>query len=355
MSRPRGALRKNFVLMIVALAVVSMILTVWTLRDHVLESWYLRRVDSSDLSITRNALVHLGRLRSERVIPRLKTLVTDGSELAVPALICLVRIGPPAVDTLQALLRNEAQTRPTFDASIAAVGKLGAEAVPALLELLRCEVSFLPGPCWPAEALVATGASGDTLAKFLVENGIDSRLPYPPIRGAIFVLANSTPSRRTVEALGFVLLNSTDASVRGLAARSLTRLGPAAEAATPDLLTALRDESPGVAVAAARAVVAIGPPTLPALLPALRDANQSVRLGVIFSLAENGTEAAIAVPLLTVALEEEDRYVRLHAIEELRKFGAAAKSATPALREQLSSEHPRLRAAAARALSEIGE
>ena len=55
MSRPRGTLRKSFVLTIVALAMVSMILTAWAVRDHVLESWYLRRLDSSDLDITRMA------------------------------------------------------------------------------------------------------------------------------------------------------------------------------------------------------------------------------------------------------------------------------------------------------------
>jgi HEAT repeat protein len=131
------------------------------------------------------------------------------------------------------------------------------------------------------------------------------------------------------------------------------------------LVNALKDQSPEVRAAAARAVGDIhGEPrgAVPALLRALKeDHSREVRDAAAVSLGQFGSDAKEAVPALAEALREalndgqDVEGFRGERIEEaIGLIGPAAGAAVPVLIEGLGSDHLRVPVWAADALGKIG-
>ena len=135
------------------------------------------------------------------------------------------------------------------------------------------------------------------------------------------------------------------------ASGSLRAIGPAAEAAVPALIEALKDEDSNVRGSAADALGKIGPAAVPALIEALRDDDSDVRYTAA-ALARIGPAAEAAVPALIEALKHDDSIVRFNAAYALGKIGPAAEAAVPTLLEALKDYDSYVRSRAASAPGE---
>ena len=193
----------------------------------------------------------------------------------------------------------------------AALQALGARAVPALTRLLQTRDSRFRKRLW----------------------SLVQQLP-PPARAV--AQRHVEPPRATV--------------VRMAAARSLGIIGPAARAAVPALVGALRDQETGVRWEAATALGRIGKDSVPALLEAVWDRDVKVRHTATYALGAVGPAASAAVPVLIHALQDPDAGVRTSAASSLSGIGAPA---LPALMDLYARASGAEREAAARIVLEF--
>jgi HEAT repeat protein len=126
-------------------------------------------------------------------------------------------------------------------------------------------------------------------------------------------------------------LKDADPAVRGKSILAIDRLGPEARDATPELITALRDQesTPGV-------YSSLG--------------NTSNRDKAFRALLEIGLEA---IPALTTATSDSDAEVRQYSIDCLARFGPKARTALDRLREIALGPYKNNRYNALSALSQI--
>ncbi len=182
------------------------------------------------------------------------------------------------------------------------------------------------------------------------------------------------------------ILETAPAKPQVMAASLLARLGPEAHPAVPALAKALKSKDRGVRVMAAIALGRVGEGARDALVPldrALRD--QDVRVRVAASLALYGITGDTAAPtrvlfstltsedpdvramvaeafdemgtpildLLVRSLGNKEESTRVSAAQTLGAMGPGAAEAKPALLTALEDPSESVRAAAARALTEI--
>jgi HEAT repeat protein len=126
-------------------------------------------------------------------------------------------------------------------------------------------------------------------------------------------------------------LKSADAQVSGAAARELIDIG---EPAVPALAALLKDPEPRVRRAAATTLWGLGvrmSAAVPGLAETLQDTDAEVRLAAAMALESAGPHAAPAVNALVTALQDADLNVRLWSCKALGAVGPAARPAIPAL------------------------
>lgn len=99
-------------------------------------------------------------------------------------------------------------------------------------------------------------------------------------------------------------MRDRDAFVRRFSAEALGNIGREARAAVPALTAAMLDERKEVQIAAVEALIRIGPPSIPALIAAVKDPNKdaTVRKKAAQGLGKIGLQARGAVPVLTDVL-----------------------------------------------------
>jgi len=155
-------------------------------------------------------------------------------------------------------------------------------------------------------------------------------------------------------------LKLPDARDREHAAKALWEIGPAAEAALPALIEALRDENwpvGPVGVYVANALGMIGPAAkaaVPALVQALEEGNENLRHSAALALGRIALGAEVAVPALIKRLKDESIRVRATSSAALAYFGPEAQAAIPALTEASKDENDVVSSAAYMALELIG-
>lgn len=204
----------------------------------------------------------------------------------------------------------------------------------------------------------------------------------PAIAGqAIGQMEPLTRDQKRRVALALAAALSGEAASARKAAGAFSRMGPAAEAAAPALVDALRSDDAVLVPVVADALVKMGAGAVPSLQKGLSDPNFFVRqrsaeilgrLGppvkkaarsLTFLLKDTYPEVraaaentlvqwgADAVPALAEALQVEEEANRKTIIQALGKCGPAA--ASPLLAELRREENVFLRAAAAEALAQI--
>ncbi|MHB8952480.1 MAG: HEAT repeat domain-containing protein [Pirellulaceae bacterium] len=182
--------------------------------------------------------------------------------------------------------------------------------------------------------------------------------------------------------------------LRFYALQLLIKVGPEAAPAVPALVTTLHDPEPQLRREALFALGAIGAASATAtdtIATLLTDKDEEVRHAACYALGKIGPEARAALPKLRAAMETEDEFLRLAAVwaslkitpedEELQRqavplltkglvdsrehlriesaytlgeLGAVAKPALPALKEAQQDDSADVRAAATKALEQIG-
>jgi HEAT repeat protein len=131
---------------------------------------------------------------------------------------------------------------------------------------------------------------------------------------AICTLAQS-PLARTEDPIPFL----SDSAPEVRAATALALYSHPDEAAIPALTRTLSDDDSITAQLAGNALIAIGGPSVPGLLEALKEAKQSARIQAMRALAEIRDHRAI--PTMMQVMDEESVFLQHWAKEGLERLG----------------------------------
>jgi HEAT repeat protein len=248
-----------------------------------------------------------------------------------------------------------------LDASRFGLRKIGADAV--VLLMAEVKTGKKKDRRFALGALEKMGvAAKDALPAVLEALREDD----PAIRVPAILAARAMDREGTsVPALGQALTSSHD-QIRYDAIEALEHFGAKAKAETPRLITVSLQDSRGTnryrAIAALAHINPEAKTVLPALMKALKDEDQQVRLEAMAFLGKLGPDAAEAVPDLIALLKTprlepgEARYIA----DALGSMGPAAKAAAPTLTGFLNDERAiltdgDLRGAVMRALQSINK
>lgn len=146
-------------------------------------------------------------------------------------------------------------------------------------------------------------------------------------------------------------LQDEDEPVRLNAAYALGEIGAPSVSSVIEVLRTGRERTRQYA---AYALSAIGAQAVPALEDLARDDDEQLRVIAVDTLGDIGRPATTAVPTLTAALRDESEWVRRFAVEALGTMGAPAASAVPALTAMLRDQSHNVRLSAVTALARIG-
>jgi RNA polymerase sigma factor (sigma-70 family) len=223
-----------------------------------------------------------------------------------------------------------------LQAARAGVAKIGAEAVPVLVDELK--IGGKNGRGFALGALRVIRSQARAAAPAVAE-ALKDRDPDIRIRAA-GTLDSIDPEARTVSAVAEAV-SDDDLGVRHQALTVLVNWKDKARPATPQLLTAaVKDDDANCRQLAVRALGAVKLPAkdlVPTLAEALKDKNQGVRFEAIAILAKLGPDARDAVPALAEDFRRaEDFNERLQIAQVFENMGPAAKAAVPALTDFLS-------------------
>ena len=272
--------------------------------------------NDGDRSIRKRAIIALGRIGepAKSAVPVLLEVLRDEDDtFHQTVLMTLGEIGDPrAVGALiEALQQGDSSIR---NRAGIALGKMGAPAVPALIEVLK-------------DNSVTNGKNENTRLEYLKK-------------------INPRRLRKNPNA---------ERSPRFYAVRALGEIGEPAKDAVPAVIEALKDEESWVRLWAAVTLYRIDKSNLnmalSVLMKALRDNDRYIRNRAGNALWEIGKPA---VPAVIEALRSANSEVRSHAAKALEHMGEAAKDAVPALIEALSDENEMVRMRAVLALKKIG-
>jgi HEAT repeat protein len=329
--------------------------------------------------LRRSAAEGLGKVGAPAVAA-LSALVKDATEnrdarcYAAFALGNIGHVGKDAVPALiNALKDQDANVRWSAAAALGKIGPAAEDAVPALSDALKDQNGSVRSSAAAALGTIGPAAKDTVLA---LNDAVNDK--YTNATGALDAILRST----SVPELVTFLRGREYAGCRHLraeAAEALGRIGPAARAAVPALIDALKDpEEPErhrdpepsdrpapverapartVRDRAAEALGKIGPAAkdaVPALSRALNDPDKAVGTRAAEALGRIGPAAKAAVPaLLTAFKDDKRRAVGDRAAEALGRMGPAAKTAVPVLSRALNDGSRR--ELAGRALVQIGQ
>jgi hypothetical protein len=211
------------------------------------------------------------------------------------------------------------------DVAESGIGRIGTNAIPTLLDMLRRKDSFLVSILIPIWDRHITG------------------IPYIPA------------------GVRFPSWYRTKAAVLNLQAlKGFEVLRAHAQPAAPELIEIYEQNiSPDSQFCASRALIAIGPKAARAAIPSfIRGAGSSeprVREHAVFALSEAHAEPSLVVPALVKALSDTNANIRGTAAIGLREIGwsGGARAAVPALVPLLSDPDGQVRRVAAEALKQI--
>ena len=232
------------------------------------------------------------------------------------------------------------------------LGRLGAHAVPALVDAHRDENEGRPGA-------VVTGA-----VQALGWIGAGAHEAVPTLVDALSEYEDEQMRKCAASALGSIgptavpalvaALRDEDGWLREGAAWALRLIGAGAHEAVPALAAALGAKDVRVSNAAVSALAWIGPAAVPALTAALRDEWLRMRGNAAWALGWIGPGAHEAGPALTAALRDEHGGLRACVAQALGRIGPGAAEAVPEL-ERLREVDPDqdVRRLAAEALASI--
>ena len=223
--------------------------------------------------------------------------------------------------------------------------QLGPESVPHLVRALGRHENFwtryrnkLPFMRFPYRNLAATRErSAEQLAVIAPR---DERA----LQALILALRDENPEvQRALRKIGpaqhlIMALKHRDARIRRGATEVLGDLGPRASESVPALVIALQDKEESVRVGAARSLGAIGaPPAVQSLIVALNDWLPSVRAASAEALGKMRAETSVSA--LAQRLSDRETAVRVKAAQAIWRIDRKAELALPVLIAALRDRH----------------
>ena len=312
----------------------------------------VRAVTDPDPIVRGNALSGLQKLEPDagqdafKILRKL--LRDDEPEVRSKAARALGRYGDEAFGHLQKALQREKEGLVRAE-MIYALDGMGVQTLP----LLRRELA--------GDAPSASNAAAHQIGKL----GADAAPAVPDLLVHGWGFSGKSDAAAAIEGIGVAAvpgliegMDSDSPDVRETAAYTAGRIGPGAVDAVPALARCLDDETREVRQWAAWSLGHIGPGAVGAvedLRAALTDPETWVRSNAAEALGRIGEGAAPAIPDLVAVIRWDRGYdVAAHAADALAAFGPAAADAVGPLTEALDSDKDNLREAAARALKAIG-
>ncbi len=306
---------------------------------------------SDDAEIRHAAINGLlgNRPASRAAVPPLsKALLSDSLPRRQRAALALGRMGAEAKPAIPALIecaRREPQ-EPAYGDALAAIG-------PPAIQPLVDQIATKGTPAeheWIFKALRGMGAPAVGPLTVALAS------PNPAVRaGAASAFTGmSISAPPTIKAL-VALVGDKEPTVRAAALRAVGGIRSEQANVLPKVEAALADPSPQVRQAAAAALAAmgaVGKLGVDGLLELLKDPDVTTQRNTLQSIGGLGTGAAKAVPALIARLDQAE--TRVATITALGQIGEPAKPAVPKLIGLLENGPDEEKLAAARALTGIG-
>lgn len=328
------------------------------------------------------ALGIIGKDNATVVTALIKALNNSDSSVRSSVIMSLGQLGAGASEAIPALASVLEKDEKLSEVTLNALGKMGADALPALLEAYRN-----PDPKIRRYALAQLDIvqAKDarviaTLIEALKDTDAESRRSAANLLGA-----SGDAAKASIPTL-IGLLKDPNRTVRAAAITALGEFGAEARIAAPDILPFLNQEGSREQAAAIIALFKIGAGQTEAtqvvfrtlrklgddryayylpvdfsddaliltILNALRTGDASTRRGAVTVLFRLRHLPEESIPILIAALSDADAGVRLPVIEALKRTSVKPGVAGPALVQALNDEEGKVRRAAAEALFDFG-
>jgi HEAT repeat protein len=294
------------------------------------QSKQIKELGHKDPAVRLEAARRLGELgpRAARAASALaQALQDDDSKVVKAARAALRRLGAAAVPALVRSLRRS-RAWPVWGSAFLgeALVAVGPAAIPATIGLLGDRRGHVRSAA--AEALASIGApAARALERALRESAKTKKKAKTPRWRLVHALGAMVPAREAPpDPRASAAEKRRVADMNRVARR-------AADAAVPVLEAALKDRESSVRAEAASALGGGGKRAVPALKRALKDPDHVVRWMAVRSLARIGKQARSAGPELEKALRDLDASVRRDAQVALSLMGRKVKppvAASPA-------------------------
>jgi HEAT repeat protein len=281
----------------------------------------LKQTETAYLACT--AIEQIGPDAAETV-PELTDLLgkTKHSQLLIQTLLALASIGPKA--------------------------QSASSAIVPLLETSTDETV-------PVAAAYALGAIGATDADAALKKALDKNEPFlHMVADWALAKLHPDDQELMKQAVDDLTkgLGNKDAQMRTAAAKGLQMLQPPPEMVAPALLAVANDPDPDVSANIVSALAGLGESIVPRATKALE--NPKARPLAVRVLTKLGPKAAGAVPDLVEVSKEADPEVRKSIYFALAAIGTGAAPATDVLADSISSDDKGVRESALYALRQIG-
>jgi len=268
----------------------------------------------------------------------------------------LAKIGAPAVPALLEVLKqdNEKVRSHAVDA-LERMGSVAAPAVPALIEILRANTKDESLALRVFRALLKIAPSDPSVLETVTSTAMENPFQFVRREAQDLIFKSDTEVGSIMPKLREALGNSSEAKRSG-AAEMLDRMCEKAAPAAPELAKVLLDQNLQVAEHAARSLADLGwdmSAVVPELIKLLQNPSAKDRQRALTILSYIGPPAAPAVPELIKALNDFPPAFRPLVIEALGNIGPEARPAIKPLTEVLRGPSLESRIAAAEALGNI--
>jgi HEAT repeat protein len=319
--------------------------------------WHILQLHSNDSKQRAASAQALGKIGKPAIIPLIKALSHNNSNVRISASDALNKIGPVPPKAIPLILRSlrdkESEVRKNITEILGKTGALTTDVIPALIRVIGDSDSYVRASA--AEALGKCGSETPEVIPTLMKALGDSFYYVRDSAGKALEECSAMhvdlKVKRCITDFG-----ESHTDILSRAIEELESIGPAA---IPELIKAVGDPNSHIRRFAAAALEKQNALTselkVKRYILDLNDNNTSVRTRAAEALGNMGATASESIPHLVKLIGNKDYYARWHAAEALEKLGAL----TPEIKIKkyildLGDSNNDVRSKAADALCELG-